>query len=100
LWIGWACGRRPRLGLLSSFGSKRLLGGFGLGWVFKSGNGLGWVRSRAGSKRLGFRPDFKKASEPGLDLTSSLGLDQRLKDPMLFQWVWAWVLVRSQSQRL
>jgi len=63
LWIGWACKLRARLGLLSSFVLKRLLGGFGLGQVFKSGFGLGLVRSRVGSRRLGFRPDFKKGND-------------------------------------
>jgi hypothetical protein len=67
-WLVWACGRRAKLGLYSSFGLKWILGRNGLGRLFKSCFGLDWMRLRAGSNRVGCKPYFKKTTKSGLDL--------------------------------
>jgi hypothetical protein len=64
-WIGWACERRPFMGLHSSVGLKWRIGRFGLGRLLKSGYGLGWRRFRDRSCRVGCRS--KKSSLSGFD---------------------------------
>jgi hypothetical protein len=64
-WIGWACERRPFLGLHSSVGLKWRIGRFGLGRLLKRGYGLGWRRFRDRSSRVGCRS--KKSSLSGFD---------------------------------
>jgi hypothetical protein len=67
VWLVWACGRRAKLGLYSSFGLKRRMGKNGLGRLFKSCFGLGRMRLRAGSSRVGCRHYSKKTTKSGLN---------------------------------
>jgi hypothetical protein len=76
-WLGWACEHRLFLGLHSFVGLKWRMGRFGLGWLLKSGYGLGWRRFRDRSSRVGCRS--KKSSLSGFDQVrgsnaSSVGL--------------------------
>jgi len=60
-WLVWDCGHRSELGWSSSVGLK---------WRMrrnKSCLGLGWMRLRAGSSRVGCRPYSKKTTKSGLD---------------------------------
>jgi hypothetical protein len=64
----WACRHRAKLGLYSSLGLKGRMGRNGLGRLFKSCFGLGWMRLRVGSSKVGCRPYSKKTTKSSLDL--------------------------------
>jgi hypothetical protein len=59
----WACGHRAKLGLYSSFELKQRMGRNGLSRLFKSCFGLGGMRLRAVSSRVGCRPYLKKTTK-------------------------------------
>lgn len=66
VWLDLVCRRLTNLGRTSSFGLKRKLSSMGFGWVYKlvifvlRGVGL-----QAGSRRIGFMPNIKKAKKMG-----------------------------------
>jgi hypothetical protein len=65
-WLDWVCEHSTNLVRTSSFGLKRKLGCMGLGQVYKRVfPAFRGVCLRAGSRRMGFMPNIKKAKKMG-----------------------------------